>query len=133
MTTTPLPARSARAVLRTDAVLDSAIAALCLALATGALGEDAWARPSWLGWPVLLAIAVVLLVLAALLLVLARRPDALALRVLGAANAVSALVVLLWAALADSAGPALRLAAVVIAIALATVATAQIHLSRHQP
>lgn len=118
--------RSAGRVLQADAGLDGAIAVLFVALAATS-PAGAWARPAWLGAPVLLGTAAVLAALATGLLVLAHRPERAALRVLGAGNGVSAAALAIWAAFDDSTlGPALRAALLVVAVGLAVVATAQI-------
>jgi hypothetical protein len=123
--TAPAPT-AARTVLRLDAGLDTTIAVLCALAAAGALG----AAPPWLAPPVLLVAAVVLLVLAAGLLWLARRPDAAVLRALGIGNGVSALAVLVWAALGAPEHLTLRIIALVVALALGAVAAAQLGTAR---
>jgi hypothetical protein len=121
----PLPTRSSVRVLQADAGLDSAIAVLSLVLASTP-SAGAWARPAWLGAPVLFVMAAVLVLFAAGLLVLARRPDESALRALGIGNGVSAAVVAIWV-LADPAfGSALRVVLLVVAASLAAVAVAQV-------
>jgi hypothetical protein len=124
--TAPAPTTTARTVLRLDAALDTAIALLAVAAAAGLLG----AAPPWLPPPVLLALAVVLLGFAAALLWLARRPDAGALRGLGVGNGVCALAALAWAVIGAPEHLALRIAALVVALALAAVATAQLAVAR---
>lgn len=118
--------RSARTVLRTDAALDTCVALLCLAGATGVLGG----APPWLGPPVLVAVAVVLVALAGGLLRLARRPVAVALLALGVGNAGSALACAVWGVLGDPTYLPLRTAAVAVAVALAAVAAAQLAVAR---
>jgi hypothetical protein len=121
----PPSTRCAARVLQVDAGLDAAIAALFLVLAsTGPVG--AWARPDWLTAPVLLAAAAVLVVFAAGLLGLARRPDEQALRALGVGNGATAVVSAIWAVLDPALGVALRAVLLVVVVALAAVAVAQV-------
>jgi hypothetical protein len=67
---------------------------------------------------------------AALLLWLATRPDAVALTVLGGGNGVCAVILLGWAVVEGSTGPALRVLTAVAALALAAVAAAQLRIAR---
>jgi hypothetical protein len=117
---------TARTVLRVDAALDTAIALLGITAAVGLLGG----APPWLAPPVLLVLAVVLLGFAAALLWLARRPDAGLLRALGIGNGLCALAVLVWAVIGAPEHLALRIAALVVALALGAVAAAQLAVAR---
>jgi hypothetical protein len=116
-------------VLRIDAGLDSAIAVLLLVTAF-VPAAGAWARPAWLGAPVLLVAAAVLMAMAAGLLVLARQPSAAALRALGYGNGISGLALAGWAEVSDSFGGALRTALIVAAIGLAIVGVTQLRAAR---
>jgi hypothetical protein len=122
----PAPTATARTVLRADAALDTAIALLSAAAAGGVLGS----APPWLAPPVLLVLAAVLLGFAVALLWLARRPDAGALRGLGIGNGVCALAALAWAVIGAPEHLALRIATLVVALALGAVATAQLTVAR---
>jgi hypothetical protein len=117
------PARTAaRTVLRIDAALDTAIALLCAAAAAGLLGD----APPWLAPPVLLALAAVLVGFAIALLWLARHPTAGVLPALGIGNGLCALAALAWAVLGAPEHLPLRIAALVVALALGGVAAAQL-------
>src|SRR5438445_135822 len=117
-----------RTVLRLDATFEALLAALCLAWAFHLFGMGDWARPSWLGSPVLIGVAVILLGAAAGLWLLADRAEPAALRVVAIANGVTALAALTWAILGTG-GP-LRIVLAVVVVALGLLAPTQLHLAR---
>ena len=127
MTVTPPTARD---VLRVDAggegVLTLGVIALAYCLPTG----GGWGVPPRLGRPGLVVIAVLLAVAAGALAWLAEHHDPVAVRAIAGANAVTAVVLLCWAAFDGDTGAWLRTATAVVALALISLAGVQLRVSQ---
>jgi hypothetical protein len=115
---------SARLVVRIDAVFEAVLAGCCAVLALASPREGVWRLPSYLTAVAVAAVAAILVVVAGLLWLRSRRPTHQLLVLLGAGNAVTALVTV-WYAVTVSAGSGIGLLLGGTALVLTALATCQ--------
>jgi len=114
----------ARLVVRVDAVFEAILAGCCAMLALASRREGVWRLPSYLSAVTVGAVALILAAVAALLWVQSSRPTHQLLVLLGAGNAVTALVTV-WYAVTIGAGSGVGLLLGGTGLILTALATSQ--------
>jgi hypothetical protein len=114
-------------VLRLDAAMELLLAVGCVAVA---VLPDPSTLPWWFSRPLAVTAAILLVIAALALLWLARRPDPVLLRAVAVANAMTAVVALLAAALGLGADAGLRIGLTVAAIGIAGLAGVELAIVR---